>query len=412
MIELEKALSKFGIRPGLERIKRLMGTLGNPERGMKVILVTGTNGKGSVTSYLASILREAGYKTGAYYSPHLFRYNERFRINGKQISNVKLEKYGKKILTLLKRKYDVTLFEALTAIAYRYFADEKCDFAVMEIGMGGTYDATNIAEECISIITNVALEHTKYLGNTVMQIARDKAGIMKRGTAITGAGGGALDVIKEEAEKRAVRLRAMGEDFFSKVVYADSRATVFNYIGESFYTGLETGLIGRYQAHNAAVAVAAAEELGIDEPAIRTGLKKAKNPGRLEVAAKRPLIIADGAHNPHAVMELIGNLDLFKYKKLVCVFGCMKDKNWQEMLRLLAPHCDLLVTTQIRSNERAEDYKKLAEFAGSYTSCRVIGVRDIKKAMAYAKRRTGKNDAILVCGSIYLLGEAISAAKG
>ncbi|HIH22156.1 TPA: bifunctional folylpolyglutamate synthase/dihydrofolate synthase [Candidatus Micrarchaeota archaeon] len=401
-MELCRTLSKFGIKPGLERIAKLMDTLRHPERQMKVILVTGTNGKGSVTSFLASILKEAGYKTGSYFSPHLVNYNERFKINGKSISDAKLRKYEKKILSLLERGFEATEFEALTAIAYKYFSDENCDFAVMEIGMGGRLDATNIAEECISIITNVDLEHTDYLGGTIEQVAFEKAGIMKKGIAITGAHGKALGTIKDESENKNISLHVLNEDVFAKTVSATDKKNVFNYVGYEFFNSIETLLIGRHQASNAALAIAAAEELGIEEDAIRDGIKKTKNPGRLEQISVNPLVVIDGAHNPHGIRELIGNLDLFRYDKLAIVFGVMKDKDWKEMIRLLAPHCDLFVATQPKM-ERAEAAKKISKEAAIYTDS--IAEKNPKKAVSLAKKQCGKNGMVLICGSLYLIGE-------
>lgn len=404
-MELCDILSKFGSRPGLARISAILKRLSNPEKKLKIILVTGTNGKGSVTSYLASILKEAGYKTGSYFSPHLINYNERFKINGKNITDSKLKKYEKLILDLFKEeKYEMTEFEALTAIAYKYFADENCDFAVMEIGMGGRLDATNIAEECIGIITHINLDHTNHLGATVEQIAYEKAGIMKKGVCITGASGAALAVVKEEAGKRNIPLRVQGEDFFVDVVEADNTHTVFNYIGSEFYKRLEVRLLGRYQANNAALAVAAAEELGIGKEAIRKGLRNAKNPGRLQIIEKKPLIVIDAAHNPDGIRELVKNLDLFDYEKLICVFGVMKEKNWKEMLMMLVQHCDLLMVNQPKI-ERAADAEEVAKEASAYTKTAVI--KDVKKSLAYAKKQAKKKDMILVCGSIYMLGELL-----
>ncbi|MEK6979595.1 MAG: folylpolyglutamate synthase/dihydrofolate synthase family protein [Candidatus Micrarchaeota archaeon] len=401
-MKLCRKLQKFGIRPGLERISRLMDALGHPERNMKVILVTGTNGKGSITSFLASILKEAGYRTGSYFSPHLVNYNERFKINGKSIIDTKLRKYEKEILALLRSGYEMTEFEAFTAIAYKYFADENCDFAVMEIGMGGRLDATNIAEECISIITNVDLEHTEYLGGTIEQIAREKSGIMKKGICITGAHGNALGIIKKESENRNLQLRVLNEDIFAKIVSASDKKTIFNYVGHEFFNGLETRLIGRHQVSNAELAVAAAEELGIEEDAIRSGIKNAKNPGRLEIVSHNPSVVLDGAHNPHGIRELIGNLDLFRYDRLSIVFAAMKDKDWKEMIRLLAPHCDWFIATQPKG-ERAEDAKKVAKEAGAYVDS--IAEKNLKKAIAIAKRHAGKKGMVLICGSLYLIGE-------
>ncbi|MDO8553938.1 MAG: folylpolyglutamate synthase/dihydrofolate synthase family protein [Candidatus Micrarchaeota archaeon] len=425
---LEEKLAKFGMKLGLERIRTFCSYLGNPQNKMKVILVTGTNGKGSVTSYLSSILKEEGYKTGAYYSPHIKKYNERFQIDGKLISDVKFKKYEKITLDYLKNKKDkiekkfyphcklsnlqynnkkeneLTLFEALTGIAYKYFADENCDFAVMEIGLGGRYDATNIADECISIITNIALEHTEYLGDHVEKIAWEKAGIIKKGISITGAEKEALEIIKIEAKGRNVQLKIINEDFFATLVEATDKHTVFDYIGETFYTKLETNLLGRYQAINAALAVAAAEELGVEQNAIRKGLKNAKNPGRLEIISTKSLVVIDAAHNIHGIKELVKNLDLFKYDKLICVFGVMKDKDWKGMVTLLAPHCDKMIINQIK-DERAADADEVARFIQQFTSATAI--KDPKKSLVLAKKIAKKDDLILICGSIYMLGKIL-----
>jgi dihydrofolate synthase/folylpolyglutamate synthase len=402
---LPKKLSKFGSKPGLERMTKIMKKLGNPEQRMKVILVTGTNGKGSVTSFLSAILAADGYKVGSYFSPHLLKYNERFKINGKDISDAKLKKYEKIVLALFAKKYSMTEFEALTAIAYKYFADENCDFAIMEIGMGGRLDATNIAEECLSIITNVDLEHTDYLGDTIEKVASEKAGIMKKGIAITGAKGNSLEVIKEEANRKNIQLFVLNEDFFGKPIILNSKKGAFNYVGADFFNALEIKLIGRHQIDNAALAVAAAEQLGVEEEAIKKGLKKATNPARLQLISKSPKrILVDAAHNPHGMRELIANLNLFDYDKLVCVFGVMKDKDWKEMLKTLAPHCDLLITNQPKA-ERSESADAIANEASQYVDS--IAVKDVKKSLLYAKKKAKKNDLILVCGSIYMIGELI-----
>lgn len=404
---LPKKLSKFGSKPGLECIAKIMKKLGNPEQRMKVILVTGTNGKGSVTSFLSAILTADGYKVGSYFSPHLLKYNERFKINGKDISDVKLKNYEKLLMGLFAKKYPMTEFEALTAIAYKYFADENCDFAIMEIGMGGRLDATNVAEECLSIITNVDLEHTDYLGDTIEKVAFEKAGIIKKGIAITGAEGKALEVITKEAKQKDIQLFTLNEDFFGKPVEINSKKGVFNYVGLDFFNNLEIRLIGRHQIDNATLAVAAAEQLGVEEDSIKKGLKKAINPARLQLVSKSPKsILIDAAHNPHGMRELIANLNLFDYDKLICVFGVMNDKDWKEMLKILAPHCDLLIANQPKG-ERSADAEKIAEEASQYVDS--IAVKDVKKSLLYAKKKAKKNDLILVCGSIYMIGELLGS---
>ena len=219
MFILEKKLSKFGSIPGLSRIKKLLSKWNNPQNNLKIILVGGTNGKGSTVSYLSSILKESGYKVGSFYSPHLVNYNERIKINGKEIKNKTLNSYAKKIL---KYRGKITIFEAITAIAFQYFSDKKCDYAVMEIGMGGRLDACNIADETLSIITNISYDHTQYLGKNLRKIAYEKAGIMKKGTAITGAKGESLEEIKRISKKRKIKLKILGKDFKLSNIYNNS----------------------------------------------------------------------------------------------------------------------------------------------------------------------------------------------
>ncbi|MFA6530380.1 MAG: folylpolyglutamate synthase/dihydrofolate synthase family protein [Candidatus Micrarchaeia archaeon] len=406
--ELSKKLSRFGSRPGLERIAKIMERLGHPEKEMKVILVTGTNGKGSVTNYLSSILKEAGYRTGSYFSPHLVEWNERICIDGKQIADATFKKYERILLDLLDDGFEMTEFEALTAMAYKYFADEKCDFAVMEIGMGGKLDATNIAEEAVSVITNVDLEHTEYLGSTASEIAEEKAGVMKKGVCITGADGIALEIIKQISNRRGIELRVLNENIFAKPVEINIKHGTFNYVGHEYINGLEVMLLGRHQIDNAALAVAVAEELGIDQETIKKGLKKATNDGRLQMLKNEPKVIIDGAHNVHGIKELVANLNLFDYERIVLVFGVMKDKNWKEMLKLLGPHCDLIVASEV-TNERSKKSKDVAKEAEKYA--KTIDGGKIGDAYAVAKQNAGKKDLILVCGSLYLLGEFFEVIK-
>ena len=399
---LEKKLEKFGIKLQLTRMKKLIKVLGNPQEKMKVIIVGGTNGKGSVVSYLSSILKEAGFKTGNFYSPHVVKYNERIRINGRMITDKKFKKYEKELLELHKKGFKMTLFEAVTAIAYKYFADKNCDFAVMEVGMGGRFDAVNVAEETIGIITNIGLEHSKHLGDTVEKIAKEKAGIMKKGLCVTGASGGALDVIKNESAKKGFKLKIKGDDFFPELLESTDKHNLFSYLGVNYYKNLETKILGGYQVDNASLAVAACEELGIEEDAIRKGLKKAKHTGRLELVGRKPLVLLDSAHNVNGIKSLVGNLDLFDCKRRIVVFGVMKDKNMKEMLRILAPHCDFLIAAK-SDGKRPESAKKIAKEASNYTN--VIAIPDVKKAFQKAKKKAKKDDMIIVCGSIYLLGE-------
>ena len=405
MLLLEKHLAKFGMQLGLERIEKILAVLGNPEKNLRVILVAGTNGKGSVTAYLSGILHAAGYKVGSYYSPHLLRYNERFKVNGREISDAKMKKYEQWMLRLSKN-HSLTLFEALTAIAYNYFSDEHCQFAVMEVGLGGRLDATNMADEEMGIITTVALDHTKELGHSLEQIAYEKAGILKNGLGIIGKTDEKSKAkIKSEAEKRNVKLKIFDNDFQCKPIETNAERTAFNYLGKNSYKNLETKLLGSHQAMNASLAVAAAENLGIGEKEIRQGLKLASIRARMEILSKKPLIIVDGAHNPHAMRQLVENLKLFKYDNLIVLFAALKDKDWKGMIDLIAPKAKMMVITQVR-NPRAENARAIAAHAARYTNVKVI--KNAKTALSLARSKTEKDDLLLICGSLYLAGEILN----
>ena len=405
MLLLEKHMAKFGMQLGLERIEKILAVLGNPEKNLRVILVAGTNGKGSVTAYLSGILHAAGYKVGSYYSPHLLRYNERFKVNGREISDAKMKKYEQWMLRLSKN-HSLTLFEALTAIAYNYFSDEHCQFAVMEVGLGGRLDATNMADEEMGIITTVALDHTKELGHSLEQIAYEKAGILKNGLGIIGKTDEKSKAkIKSEAEKRNVKLKIFDNDFQCKPIETNAERTAFNYLGKNSYKNLETKLLGSHQAMNASLAVAAAENLGIGEKEIRQGLKLASIRARMEILSKKPLIIVDGAHNPHAMRQLVENLKLFKYDNLIVLFAALKDKDWKGMIDLIAPKAKMMIITQVR-NPRAENPRAIAAHAARYTNVKVI--KNAKTALSLARSKTEKDDLLLICGSLYLAGEILN----
>jgi len=411
MKRLEERLAKFGIRPGLERIEKICEALGRPEVNMKVVLVTGTNGKGSVTACLSSMLSQAGFRTGAYFSPHIIRYNERFRVDGKEISDEEFAPYEDELLKLHDSGYEMTLFEALTAIAYKYFADRGCEFAVMEIGMGGRFDATNIAKEKAEIITEVDLDHMDYLGTIVAMIARDKSFIIKNpeGAVITGCTGEALEEVRKRASEIGARLLVNGSDFHFALHEARMDGCMFDFFSEKKkLERLFVPLAGKHQAFNASLAIACALELGLDEDAIRRGLEKARHIGRLQMIGKDPLVIVDGAHNPDGIRTLVQSLDIYPRGKLVCVFSALEDKDWKSMLAVLAPLCDALIINRIK-NERAEDPDAIAEEARKYTDAAVVA--DIRKSVKAAKKKAGKKGMVLVCGSLYMIGEAMTGER-
>ncbi len=402
-------LEKFGSKPGLERIRKLLGEWGNPQNKMKVVLVGGTNGKGSTVAFLSSILSADGKKTGSFYSPHLLKFNERIRVDGREIPDAEIERLEQEVKKWIEKQeagMPITYFEAVTACAYRYFAEQGVEYAVMEVGMGGRLDAVNPAEEEIAIITSIGQEHTKWLGSQVSQIAYEKAGIMKKGLAITGAGIG-LETIRSEARKRGVNLLVLGEDFDVIKSKGDMGGSIFDYCNGVQLEGLRVSMLGDFQVRNAALAVCAAENLGCSETAIREGLKSAKILGRMEVLGEVPLIVADVAHNPAGVKALVDSLDVFGEKRIVCVFSCMRDKEYGEMLRVLGEKVDAFVLVKPEENERAEEpevlLEKAKEYGEAYTSS------GIKDGIGFAKELAGPDGMVLITGSIYMMEEVYAA---
>ena len=398
-------LEKFGSIPGLERVGALLGEWGNPQKKMKVVLVGGTNGKGSVTAMLSSVLREQGFGVGAFYSPHLLRFNERIVFNGKEIGDGEIRKYEGMVREWVDRGKVITYFEAVTASAYHYFAKKGAEYAVMEIGMGGRLDAANIAEEALSVITNISPEHTRWLGETEKEIAFEKAGIMKKGPAVTGAGIG-LEVIEREARKRKLPLRVYGEDFECNPLSVTSSGSVFDYSGEREYTGLGIPLIGKHQMKNAGLAVCGAEVLGCSEDAVRKGLGKAKMRGRLEVLSKEPLVVADVAHNPAGAWVVRETVPLFGREKVTIVFGCMKDKDWKDMVKSLGEVASGFIFTK-PGTERAEDPEKLAKEGRKY--CPSSVVEEPGEAVKIAVEAEKEDGLIIVTGSFYMMREVYEA---
>ena len=401
-------LDKFESRPGLERITRLLGAWGNPQDKMKVILISGTNGKGSTAAFLSSILTKNGWKAGSFYSPHLLRFNERIQINGKMIPDSELERLEAEVKKWVEKGNEITYFEAVAAIAYRYFAEQEIDYAVMETGMGGRLDAVNVADEEIGIIASIGREHTKWLGTEISQIAYEKAGILKKGLVITGAGVG-LETIRGEIRKRGLNLLVFGEDFEGFVRKRGVDGSVFDYSNEVQLNGLEIGMLGDFQVKNASLAVCAASNLGCSEKAIREGLEKARIRGRLEVLSNEPLIVADVAHNAAGVKALVDSLSVFGERKIVCVFSCMRDKDWKEMIRVLGEVVGVFIVCAAEGKERAEETENLFSEAKKYAE--TYSSKSVGEAIEFAKELAGGKDLILITGSIYMMGEAYGAVS-
>lgn len=408
-------LRRFGIKFGLTTITRLLKGLGKPHEHFSAIHIAGTNGKGSIAAYLSTILSRAGYKVGLYTSPHLVRFNERIRINGHPIPDDRLGPLLMAVQRVYMQGEPPTFFECATAMAFYHFALEQVDWAIIETGMGGRYDATNVLHPKVSVISNISMEHEAYLGNTVAKIAREKAGIIKKSAGVvTGVSQkSALKVIRNAAEEqgslvyrlgREIRIRSSGNGFFS---YAGPKQR---------WSGLKTDLLGDHQRSNAALALGAIERLlqdgtNVPDQAVYEGLEQTRWPGRLEICSKEPLVIMDGAHNPAAVKSLTAFLEKWQaYRRLILVVGILKDKELKPMLRELSRVADLMILTK-PACERAADPQDLALLARLFNQKPII-INELPQALVRALDEAGPGDAVCITGSLYTVGDAKAYMQG
>jgi dihydrofolate synthase/folylpolyglutamate synthase len=376
--------------------------------------VAGTNGKGSVASALSAILHESGYRVGLYTSPHLVRFNERICINNHQISNEDVVKSYQAVKRVHHGDRSPTFFEFSTAMALYAFGRQQVDWAVIETGMGGRYDATNIITPAISIITNVSMEHRDYLGNTLAQITREKAGIIKQGTPVVTAvkQKQARSVVQEVAQKKSAPLFMLGKDFTVR----QNQSGHFSYYGiENTWHHLQTPLLGYYQIQNAALALAASELLikdkaVISQESIKQGLANTRWPGRLEIVSDNPLVILDGAHNLIAARNLAKFLaENLTNRRIILVIGILDDKPYGSMLKSLLPHCSRAIITRAKT-DRALPPEKLYAMAKKALSDVTI-VPDVAGAAKNAIENAGPDDVICIAGSLYVVGEAKEAIE-
>ena len=410
------SFQKFGIRLGLNRIKYIMNELGNPQEKYKIIHVAGSNGKGSVCNYLSSVLAESGYKVGKYTSPHLHDINERITINDKKISNKDFTIITKKIKNIVEKminKYESpTYFEILTAISFQYFKEQKVDYAIVEVGLGGKYDATNIVKPIISIITNISLEHQNILGKKITQIAKQKAGIIKENTPIiTAAKNKSLKIIKEVADEKKSPIYIINKKNWIRT-NANLNFQEFKIKGMLKIYNIKTNLLGIYQGENITISIKTLENLKkidpkINEKTIITGIEKTNNPGRMEIINKTPKIILDGAHNPKGIKLLVETLIKdFEYKKIIFILGILKDKNIKLMLKPIIQISDIIITTQSNNDRALESIKLKKMINKNNENIRVINKKRISEAIKYSQLIAKKEDIICITGSLFTVAEA------
>jgi dihydrofolate synthase/folylpolyglutamate synthase len=414
------SFQKFGIKLGLENIAHLLERLGNPHHEFPAIHVAGTNGKGSVVSFIHSSLVALGYRVGRFTSPHLIDFSERIVVNDEPIENSELDELIKRLRPAVEAmKNDPlyghpTFFEAVTALAFLHFAGENVDFAVVEVGMGGRYDSTNVVKSCVTVINNVHVEHREYLGETLAEIAGEKAGIIKPGVELVSAElkSEARKVIDERVGECNATAYFLSSDFHFDVRDVDFSKQWIDFAGPwNALEGIEINLAGSFQARNAAVALMTLEVLqnkGIivrDEAALRKGMAEAKWPARLERLGDSPLIILDSAHNPAAMAALVDSmLDLFPDRRIMLVVGMLKDKDVAASLGHLRKLGDAIVVSQ-PEYERALPSIKLAEAAENIFSD-VLCEQTIAQAIECALTMVGQDDMILITGSLFNVAEA------
>jgi dihydrofolate synthase/folylpolyglutamate synthase len=391
---------------GLEAITGLLGKFGNPQNDYKTLLIGGTNGKGSTAAMVASILKEAGFRAGLYTSPHLIDVRERMVVNGKKIP---LREWSR-ILSEIKRRapLPLTYFEALTAAAFIYFQRAQVDIAVMEVGLGGRLDATNVCRPLASVITNIGLEHTAYLGKTLTAIAGEKAGIIKPGgVCITGATqekvAGQLALVCRQRKSRFYRL---GTDFR----IAGQAGGLADYHGmRRNLCGLALALPGGHQLSNAALALAVLEiveegGLTIDDAAIRAGLRKTRWEGRMEILRVNPLFLLDGAHNPSGARVLCRALQKdFSWRRLILIFAALADKDYRRMLQKIAPLAAVTILPPLQTGRAVPERQMARVLTGM--GHKAIVADSVDQAIHQALDMAGADDMICAWGSLYLAGD-------
>ena len=435
----------------LAHMSVLLNAMSHPERAFPAVLIAGTNGKGSTAATLASILLASGLKTGLYTSPHLVRINERIRVNGEEISDDdfarlhgEVDRVAGRLIEKAELPWHPSFFEMMTAIAFAHFARERVDIAVLEVGMGGRLDATNVVEPLVSVIADISLDHQKFLGNTVREIAREKVGIIRPGGVVVtlpqqpeandvigntildlGARGvsavqyvppvspGSSEYFVPTAEKKLLTAESA-----EKEENAENRAATFSryplqVMGKQIL--VESPLVGRHQLRNVALAIAAAEELakagipGITAEAIERGIRQTHWPGRFQfvsAGAGWPEIVFDVAHNPAGAWALRSALsEQYEDRPLIFVFGAMRDKAISEMAEILFPLADRVIATR-PANPRSASPEEIQQ-AGSRTGAEIEAVGEVEAALDRARAISRPDVVMVVTGSIYLVGEAI-----
>ena len=403
-IEYIHSLSRFGKKVGLSNITLMLERLGNPHKGQKFVHIAGTNGKGSVSNLIKNILCNHGYKVGYYTSPYIEIFSERICINNDLISDDDLVYYTNRVISVCEGITPIE-FEFITAMAFLYFKEKKCDITVLEVGLGGRFDATNIIDTpLLNVITSIGYDHTAILGDTLEKIAFEKSGTIKENSTV---------IINRDIPLECIDvIRKRCKDTSSKLIIPQNGAqnvkykipyTVFDYNDNSY----ELSLHGTYQVANAITAIEAAKLLAgkieLDDSDIKSGLKNSFWKCRFEIAGSDPTVVLDGAHNSHGIKALMESIEAyFPQKEKVFLFSMLGEKDWEESVRLISLHSKKVVVTTVPSLREtpADEINTMFSKYGVLSIC----IKDPVDALNYAKELCGKNGALFVFGSLYLSG--------
>lgn len=419
VMEYIEQASGFGIVPGLDSVRELCRRLGDPQKALKFIHVAGTNGKGSVSAYIASVLQCAGFRVGRYISPIIFDYRERIQVNGRMLSKKALCQGIQQIKTVCDAMTEEgfphpTSFEIETALGFLYFVEKDCDIVVLESGMGGLLDATNIVERTVmAVFTSISMDHMSFLGNTLEKIATQKAGVIKPECTVVSMDQSpeVMEVILKRAEELGCPVNIVKTEKITDVHYGLKRQK-FDY---RRYKKLEISLAGKYQVENAALAVEALDVLSgkgffLTEEQLRRGLRETNWPGRFTIIKNRPLFIADGAHNEDAAKRLAESVTFyFTNRKIIYIMGVLKDKEYDKIIALTHAYADHIITVTPPGNPRALPAYELALEAAKLHP-KVTAVDSLEEAVEMSLLLAGSEDVIIAFGSLSFLGRLMEIA--
>lgn len=432
VIEWVQSFQRFGIKPGLERVRWLLEQLGNPHLQLKIIHVAGTNGKGSTCKYLTSALSANSYQVGLFTSPYLEAFNNRIAINHEDIDERQLCAVAERICELLPNMPEaayghVTEFEIITVLALLYYFQQNVDFVVMETGLGGRLDATNVVEPIISVITNIGYDHIHILGSSLREIAQEKAGIIKSGIPVISGvkQPEAAEVIRSVSHVEKSQLYELGSDFHNKIdsIDLESMTISFNFQGNPLLSrGLwSTQLVAAYQADNLSLALATLyvlqerQQIAIQADRTNEGIGNAVWVGRFEIMQRSPVVIADGAHNPEGFAALIGALErqFGKDKKYIWCVGFLRDKEIEKMIQCMIEYASIIVTTRPASERSADPVQLLEDIAEQIAAVKedrdsiaLYAYAEIDQAVEAAIGMAQEDDIVCLAGSLYMISEA------